>query len=191
LPTLLPLSDKHVLSDFASLWFPDQALSFIVGILTFHFLRAFQGLIPRMALQVLLSVTIMAAIGLPFFAAWHPKGIHWIFFNLLLMYSLNFGIGFFCLAQDVGRLLVNTPIRYIGRVSYSAYFWHFAVIELMGRIIDPSGAGLASQGYTYFLPTFVACAALTMLGATITFHLVEAPMIRLGHKLAAMTVNIS
>jgi peptidoglycan/LPS O-acetylase OafA/YrhL len=70
-------------------------------------------------------------------------------------------------------------------VSYSAYFWHFPVLELIGRAADPLDIGHVSPTWPYFLGVLTAATALTVLGATMTFRLVETPMIRLGRRLAA------
>ncbi len=40
------------------------------------------------------------------------------------------------LAEGAGRFLVTSSVRHIGKVSYSAYFWHFLVLELIGRAMD-------------------------------------------------------
>ena len=60
--------------------------------------------------------------------------IHWTIYLLVfgyapISYSLAFGAVAFCLAEGVGLFLVNAVIVHIGKVSYSAYFWHFAMLS--------------------------------------------------------------
>ena len=185
LPKLFPAADPKLLPDFAGEWFPNQLPAFLIGILVFHLLRSFSGVLSSSMLQAGLSVAIAAIVGLPFFGAWHPSHVPSLFFMTHLTYPAAFGLAAFCLAEGAGRILVNAPIRYIGTVSYSAYFWHFPMLELIGRAVDPLDIGHVSPTWPYFLGLLAAATALTVLGATVTFRLVETPMIRLGRRLAA------
>jgi peptidoglycan/LPS O-acetylase OafA/YrhL len=185
LPTLFPAADPRLLPDFAGEWFPNQLPAFLIGILVFHLLRSFAGVFSSRVLQVGLWVAIAAILGSPFFVAWHPSHVPSLFFNTHLTYSAAFGLAAFCLAEGGERLLVNAPIRYIGSISYSAYFWHFPLLELIGRAADPLDIGRVSPTWPYFLGVLAVTTALTVLGATVTFRLVEMPMIRLGRRLAA------
>jgi peptidoglycan/LPS O-acetylase OafA/YrhL len=79
--------------------------------------------------------------------------------------------------------MVNRVTRYLGKVSYSAYFWHFPVLGLLHR----SGFfsfGPAVPGWLRFLAILSAAVALTVVVSSITYLLVEAPMIRVGRQLA-------
>jgi peptidoglycan/LPS O-acetylase OafA/YrhL len=185
LPKLFPAADPKLLPVFAGEWFPNQLPAFLIGILVFHLLRSFAGVFSSRVLQAGLTVAIAAIFGLPFFAAWHPSHVPSLLFIAHLTYSAAFGLAAFCLAEGGGRILVNAPIRYIGMVSYSAYFWHFSVLELIGRAVDPLDIGHVSPTWPYFFGVLAAATALTVLGATVTFRLVEMPMIRLGRRLAA------
>ncbi|OQW86169.1 MAG: hypothetical protein BWK72_18625 [Rhodoferax ferrireducens] len=72
------------------------------------------------------------------------------------------------------RLLESTPLRMVGRLSYSLYLWQ----QLFLVWNDERVAGLAwVQVFPYNLITVFVCASLSLL-------LIENPLIALGHRLA-------
>jgi len=76
------------------------------------------------------------------------------------------------------RLLETAPLRYLGRLSYSIYLWHllfFSVTEPDPHITWRPLVAAGQQPWRY-----VSALAMAML----SYHLLEKPMIRLGHKLA-------
>lgn len=163
---------------------PFQLPAFLVGILLFYLLRDFSGRLSPKTICAGLCCAFALAIALPFLAATLAERINWavyLFFlgNLPMSYAAIFGAVVFALAEGVGLLLVNATIRRVGKVSYSAYFWHFAILELAARFVDASG------GWLSFSATFAIVALLSVAGATLTFHLIEEPMIRVGRGLAS------
>jgi len=71
----------------------------------------------------------------------------------------------------------------VGKVSYSAYFWHFPVLGLLDKF-GLFSLGPAVPGGLRFLAIFAAAVALTVGFASVTYRVVEAPMIRIGRQLA-------
>ncbi len=68
-----------------------------------------------------------------------------------------------------GAVLTNPVSRYLGRVSYSLYLWHWPVIVVTAALIP------YAPGYRYPI------AVLAMLGLSVaSYHFVEAPCRRLG-----------
>ena len=74
----------------------------------------------------------------------------------------------------LARCLSFAPLRYVGRISYGMYLWHFPLFIY----VDHARTGLT--GY----PLFAARLAATLLVATASFYVVERP-IRQGHLFAA------
>lgn len=72
----------------------------------------------------------------------------------------------FCLALNLqmNKIMQNRVFLYLGEISYSLY------------LMQAIGLGLASNALVAFI--------LTLIIATLTYHLIEKPFIRLGHKLA-------
>lgn len=73
----------------------------------------------------------------------------------------------------LGRFLELTPVRWVGRLSYSLYIWQEIFLVHEGQ---PLGI---LQSYPVNLLMAVAC-------AVVSHYAVELPMIRLGHRLAAV-----
>ena len=72
----------------------------------------------------------------------------------------------------LARCLSMAPLRYVGRISYGMYLWHFPLFIY----IDHARTGLT--GY----PLFGIRAAATVAVATVSFYAVERP-VRQGHLL--------
>ena len=188
LPALLQTPSPSFLANFGEL-FPFQLPAFLVGILVFYLLRTFSGRLSYNVLCALLLGALAFIAAFPFLSAFLAGRIHWSIYSLLfglppISYSIVFGVVAFCLAQGVGRPLVNAVVSHIGKVSYSAYFWHFAMLELIGLAVASLGGSLARLGWPAYLATFVLAVMLSVAGATLTFLLIEQPMIRIGHRLA-------
>jgi peptidoglycan/LPS O-acetylase OafA/YrhL len=83
-------------------------------------------------------------------------------------------------------LLSNPPMRYLGRISYGIYLWHFAAMYLVfqtgsvfGESPTPVGFLLGQFG---FWELMVPTVLLTIAFATVSFFLLERPVIRLGDR---------
>jgi exopolysaccharide production protein ExoZ len=180
---LFPDLDRALVEQFAFLSFPNQFVAFLAGILVFHALYAFPGPAPRSALRAGLAASAAAIVAIPFIAAaLHGYLLH-TKYVMPVLYALPFALWTWCLAKGGGGFMVNRGTRYVGKVSYSAYFWHFPVLGL----VEKSGLfsfGPAVPGGLRFLAIFAAAVALTVAAASITYRMVEAPMIRIGRQLA-------
>jgi peptidoglycan/LPS O-acetylase OafA/YrhL len=96
----------------------------------------------------------------------------------VVLLVLTFGfLGIILCAVDVQnspltRVLTIAPLRYIGRISYGLYLWHFVVLSLL-RQHQPD--------MSVPVRTFVA-GALTLGISALSFKLVEQPFLRLKRK---------
>jgi peptidoglycan/LPS O-acetylase OafA/YrhL len=71
----------------------------------------------------------------------------------------------------VGTLLELPLLRWVGRISYSLYIWQMLFLPETGR---PLGA----------LQAFPLALVLPFVCASLSYYMVEKPLIRLGHRLA-------
>jgi len=74
----------------------------------------------------------------------------------------------------IRKFLVWTPVAYIGLVSYGVYLWHQAIIgyvreNWLGQTIEFQGA---------LLPVIVIAGSLTVAIATLSYYLIERPVLR-------------
>ena len=78
----------------------------------------------------------------------------------------------------VGNILDNPLTRYVARVSFGIYVWHYVVLELVHLYFAPDmdQGGMASpERFAVFAAIIVA---LSFLAGTLSYYLLEAPIIR-------------
>jgi peptidoglycan/LPS O-acetylase OafA/YrhL len=76
----------------------------------------------------------------------------------------------------VGWVLETTPLRWIGRISYSLYLWQQLFLA-PGGVVERSSLGWL-QAWPFNLAALFVCASLS-------YYLIERPLIRLGRRWAA------
>lgn len=178
-----PSISDDLVSTFLNLWFPTQLPVFAVGFLLFFFIRDFKGFIAKPWLNALLVASVLSMVAL----ALKPQLAGKFHLNTYAAYGVCFGVFAFCLADGAAKWLVNAPIRYLGKISFSAYLWHFAVLGVMAHFakagFDPLNLMTEPQGVGFFLWFFPLIVLLTSLFSTITYRLVERPFVGMGNTL--------
>lgn len=108
---------------------------------------------------------------------------------LLLPHHFEMAFGFLLMALILRRLswdhLPGKVLRHIGKVSFSMYVIHWAVLygfSKAGWIVVPVDQGLAFAALGYLWRLAAVLAVATAL-STLTYRLVEQPGIRLGERL--------
>jgi peptidoglycan/LPS O-acetylase OafA/YrhL len=102
---------------------------------------------------------------------------------------LLFGITFSCLILlsrgTLKSLIDSRPLRYIGKISYSIYIVHFALLDgchlALRRLAVDKSLGPTWQ----FVAIYLAAFLLSVGAASVTHRLIESPGIRLGSRLAS------
>jgi len=84
-----------------------------------------------------------------------------------------------CLSLGAGRWLISAPIRYVGRISYSCYLVHFAVLSTASS----ATAMMGLSGHAGAVAKFCVVVATTVAVSSITYILIEQRGIRLGEAL--------
>jgi exopolysaccharide production protein ExoZ len=156
---------QQVASDFAFLFPLEQMPAFTAGFLAFHTIRNVKpGRVPYVG-EAALAAGVSALLW-----QFHLDVHHIARVSLCLCVIVSaIGLG-------AGRYLVNPAIIHIGRISYSAYFVHFALLgtaeELAARYASP-GAGALAVSLAFVLATTFAI-------STVTYATVERPLIKIG-----------
>ena len=71
-------------------------------------------------------------------------------------------------AAPLARALGNPVFRYVGKISYGAYLWHFPLFALLD----------AARVHLYGYPLLAVRVGMTLLVATASYYLVEVPIRR-------------
>jgi peptidoglycan/LPS O-acetylase OafA/YrhL len=95
--------------------------------------------------------------------------------RLYLLWITAFGLIAFALANGRLRFLVNRPARLLGQISYSVYYWHLLVIAFLAWAFPSANIVVKT----------LSALALTLPLATITYLIVERPMMRTGARAAS------
>jgi peptidoglycan/LPS O-acetylase OafA/YrhL len=181
--SLWPGVSDDLASTFLHLWFPTQLPVFATGFLMFYAVRNLRDALAPGWLVAILAAALIAMLAL----ALEPSLANLFHINLYTAFGICFAAFGFCLSGGAARWLVNGPICHLGKVSFSAYLWHFAILGMLTKVakagFDPLNMLTEPHGFLYFLGFFPALVLLTTLCSTITYRLIEKPMIRIGNKL--------
>jgi peptidoglycan/LPS O-acetylase OafA/YrhL len=188
-----------------SLIYRTQALPFLlndpqqaVNVLPFSHLDAFafgafisRFEIPRPRLQLLLLCIFVPLVGL--LTDFLTKGVISVslgydlpmtgYYKEVWGYSLFnylFAVLIYCVIQRGlwTGILESPPLRYLGRISYGLYVYHYGVIAIVAALFRKYGYGYSMRSPQMFL----AAMGATLLIATISFFLLEKPLINLKDK---------
>jgi peptidoglycan/LPS O-acetylase OafA/YrhL len=171
---LLPASAGGVAGEYFSLWFPRQLPCFIFGVMLFRF-SAERSSIPTRLVKWACVFAIALMLLIPFVV-----GIKYVLpLGLATTYGIVFSLFALSLMYWRNSALVGSTIVWIGKVSYSAYFVHFAVLHFLPPV-HLTGWASADVATTY-----VAVVTVTIAISSITYRTIERPMIRLGSTLIA------
>jgi peptidoglycan/LPS O-acetylase OafA/YrhL len=78
-----------------------------------------------------------------------------------------------------GAALDWTPLRYLGKISYGVYLYHYFMPRVLQSVMN--NFGLAQPGN---LSATLLAFLLTLLAAVLSWHLVEKPISHLKDKLS-------
>ncbi len=178
--------------NFLYFWLPNQAAAFALGAVVFFLLRSIPARL-KAAIErhsdALLVASTMATASLAYVAA--P---HWLDLRpalpTFLSASLLFVVFSLVLAHARPGLFLNPLARAMGKVSFSAYLLHFAVLDLLLRA-HPSWFGTTAAGWpaiARFLGTWPLVMVVTFPLSWCSYRLIERPFIRLGKRILAPSI---
>jgi len=170
----LPQPDRGLWFVLIWLWFPTQVPCFLFGMLLS---RAAHRRLPSPAAKLLLALSIAAAFAIPFCQTmtYYPP------IDLQTAYGLAFAATTLALMSYQPGFLINPVIAWIGKISFSGYLIHLAIIPSFPRL---AFASFADPTLDYAVMMFIITAATTAV-ASVTYLCIEKPMIRLGERLIA------
>jgi peptidoglycan/LPS O-acetylase OafA/YrhL len=173
-------------SDFLFFWFPNQMSVFALGGVLYYLI----GAVSRAAWRDRAARIAPVAVGLAFAAfcglAYVPLG-HFIGDRPSVPASLAVSVIFVGLIVALAAepwLFSNRLIAAVGKVSFSAYLVHFAVLDVFDGF--PGAFQVAATGYRAILAFcigWVVAVAAVFVVSSITYRLIELPMMTVGSAL--------
>jgi peptidoglycan/LPS O-acetylase OafA/YrhL len=81
--------------------------------------------------------------------------------------------------QFLTNILESAPLRYLGKISYGLYVYHYGIIAITAALFRKYGLGYSLRSPQMFAAAFGA----TLFIATLSFYWLEKPIINLKDKL--------
>ncbi len=175
LTPLYPDSQSYLLHGFVFLWFFSQLPVFLLGILIYHTLQRFPQIHSHLALA-LYPVAVFLSVA--FFQATTYSDLlpqHFLF---------SVALAFLVLAvyHKPHALLVNPILCWIGRVSFSMYLIHIAVLTFLSHL---GSKWFELKGNWQCVLITLIATALSLALASLSYQFIEQPGIKLGRQLTA------
>ncbi len=91
-----------------------------------------------------------------------------------------FAVLIYCVARAnfLTQILESPPLRYLGKISYGLYVYHYGVIAIVGAVFKTYAFDYSLRSFPFFLASMGA----TIIVATLSFYLLEKPIINLKDK---------
>jgi peptidoglycan/LPS O-acetylase OafA/YrhL len=159
-------------------WLPSQMPVFLLGILLFYTIKKL-GTEYRStsAGRIFFALSIFVIISLRgyYSSRFLPQPV-----------AISCGLWFLALSLHLwpNPLLVNPLMRFIGKVSYSAYITHFIALFIVIDVFSHSFYKMSELGR--FLLLIICTLPLTLLFSFVTHRLIELPGERLGSALIGL-----
>ncbi|MCW7490388.1 acyltransferase family protein [Leptospira meyeri] len=160
---------------FIQLWFPAQVCVFPLGFFLYFLFRERKDDTKKYKSESLRLILISIFLWLAF-----TRG-GYVFLLPNFMYGLSFVIFAYALSLYPFRFFVNPVICYIGKLSFSMYLFHFAVIGFVKNHLMPL---ISSNNQTHIAIFFYLAVLFITTGvATVTYYLIEKPGQTFGRKI--------
>jgi peptidoglycan/LPS O-acetylase OafA/YrhL len=173
--------------NFLYYWFPNQMSVFALGLCLFHLLEWDKGrgspLAAHPNLIAALSVAIVASIA--FITTPHWLDLRVPLPPAFLLVSLALMIFVLALARSRPGFFLNGPAALMGRVSFSAYLLHVAVLKVISDqpFLQNYFHTAGFSAIVAFAFGLICIVLIVMAGSWCTYRVIETPMIEVGKAL--------
>ena len=192
---LADLYGETATADFLYFWFPNQVPVLALGTVLFHALRWTWDVPDGDAARFLrghanaILATCLGALAVAANCPW-PQSLAFappLFVPALLVASLILITAALVLGNAPGSLFNNRLIRSLGKVSFSAYLVHFAVLHklpvLLPAVFDVRHV-TGWRAIVIFAALWAVALPITFGLSHLTYRAIEEPMTALGRRLA-------
>lgn len=170
-------TQAYIVGDFAYFWFFNQLPVFAIGFCTYHLIMRF-GEPSKVCGLVLLGIGILT-----YFVMTVAKPEFYLAPGHVIQ-SVSFAFIVIALALYPALILVNRFTCWIGRLSYSMYLTHFAVIGASSRLMHYFVGGVLPRESDLAFGALLALFVVMTAGiASLTYACIERPGIALGKEI--------
>ena len=152
---------------FEYFYFPFQLPAFLVGILCFYLIKENDRKVTLPIAFVFIALLIMSI--------YYSDQISFFIFTIIIFPILLFVV------EKHQHIVKSKIIEFVGKISYNAYFIHFAVIYWFIRLGFFKQLQYA-QNINILIYTFIVL-IVTIIISTMTHYIIEIPFINLGKRL--------
>jgi peptidoglycan/LPS O-acetylase OafA/YrhL len=170
----LSISDQHLWNDYLFFYLPNQLPIFGLGIVLYFTIYG-QG-DTSFTFKFLAIASLILTVGLSF----QP--------GIFVPEIFYFGVIFLLFAYSLHRyhptILFNSPVLYIGQISYTLYLTHFAAIHFLSKynLINLIPADGEMGAICNFFLNYGIVVLLSVCLSTILYYTIELPMQNFGRK---------
>lgn len=165
------IGDARLWEDYLFIYFPNQLPVFSLGIIMYFIVMKKESLVAVSGKSLLILTGIILADL--------ATGAHLLFPSHIL-----FAIGFLLLGVTLSKysfpLIVNPVITYIGKISFSMYIVHFAVLHWFTEF---NLVHLLQNNLLNYLAIFSLVTTVSILISSLFYNLVEVPFQNVGKSM--------
>lgn len=168
-----PQSWSVIYQVFSTLNFVHQIPVFFIGMAAYFIIRDEEYEVTRRPFQVAFISLLPVIVILE---GYYRFGIRWAEFGFHSAFAVLFAGIAITLARTSRTIFINPYIIWIGKISFSGYLWHLALIHAV-----PANFSKLSpmMNFVWF---YLALIALTVAASSVTYLVVEKPFVALGNK---------
>ena len=174
------IQSNRLLNEYLFYYIPYQLPVFGCGIVAYYIVivgdRRVSTLVAILAASVIILIIVSKIIS-QLFMLDLPHTLH-------LFGSMGFAVLIIGLSKHPVKIVVNHTTQYIGKISYSAYLTHFAVLYWMDKVLPQYFIPVNSvlTNILNFNLKFLVIVSITAIISTITYRLIEEPTQQFGKR---------
>ena len=193
-PSTVDVGFGHGMIGGAKFWMPNYNVAGFFAVFAAGSLIAGLSLLWRGRRNLLADLLVLAGLFGAAWAMWAvaparaPESFGWLgapynfpFFHL--------GIGLALLAFPHTKLLPVlselAPVRYVAKISFGIYIWHFLILELIRQFFAPSFGYAGISSISYWLTLTGISLVLALIAGSLSWYGIERPALNWARRLEA------
>jgi peptidoglycan/LPS O-acetylase OafA/YrhL len=179
------ITNQQTWKDFLFFYLPSQLPVFAMGIVLYFLINSDKKIKTKNIFLLMIFILALSVLLFPFI-----KQVHIIFSVVAIVFV-------YLLSKKQWKIFVNPFFCYLGKISYSMYISHFAVLYYLGKLhlADYIHVTSVASSFINYLIRLTILIALSSILATILNKTVEQGFQKLGKKIIAYlsrnSVNIT